>query len=479
MDLLANNGGGRVTWWVSHTMRGSSGEGTEAMDPRLLWNIGNHNSVIGRLESGYCDITVTAMDDEGNQDSLSFTVTVEPNYSGIFGDTVTPDMSILSSVDMTPELRNRLASSLRIEDGTQIYSLFDEPGVTVNSLTRTLTYAEQAYLYKEGERILFALPEVTVSKPGYYAYRVSLRNYVTEGAVCQRYHYPRDSALVPFVRKGNGDPLDWGREGSYYVVPEDQMVMWLDYMEAEKTHWAIAVTLDNATDPLPVLKMEPSPDISIDRRSWIAKTLSADIDKLYGVTYEHLTSPKEPTKKVADRIKDDSYGIVGKLDTATADRDGHYLFRITLPDELVGIDINLLRLYAMTSGDLASGDSAGKKGTAVAALIASADVASSDVTSSDVASADVVSPDLPVPSIPLNPERSFFGDGAQLDLKKTEKTLIAVLPMSAGKPISVYLARMVQASHTGSSGCDAGFTFGAGLFAAAGLLALKLARKRR
>lgn len=106
--------------------------------------------------------------------------------------------------------------------------------------------------------------------------------------------------------------------------------------------------------PLPSAVIEPAGELSQDVMNRLASLVSIDASELHLITQENISSPKEPTQSMKQYIHDDGYEAAYKLNTLTVSNDGYYVFAVNIPDELVGMKVSDVKLYALKNSDFAS-----------------------------------------------------------------------------------------------------------------------------
>ena len=82
--------------------------------------------------------------------------------------------------------------------------------------------------------------------------------------------------------------------------------------------------------------------------------LIASIDKredIHFITQENLSSAQEPTQSMREYMRKDGYDSQAKLNTVTVNSDGYYVMLVNIPDELIGLDISQLKMYALKPSD--------------------------------------------------------------------------------------------------------------------------------
>ena len=331
-----------ASWQMSFSLNGGADvTGTEKTNPYITVTSDNSASVIGRLQSGDVKIKVSAFDGAGNSDSAEFTVTTV-NSHGITGDnTVTPDMDSISAVELTDELRQKIANYYKVST-SEIYSLYLESGVTIDSSTRKLTQEDYDTLSEYSARTLYALPKMTVNKSGVYVWINSVKGYASTGANLQEL-FNIASKYTCF--KSDGNNIDFDEETKYFLNPEDQCFIEAALMTAGETYWGYVVVPADGAEELPVTVIEPVPELSFDVLQNIANEMSIDVSELNLLTADNLSAPREATKAMRDAAAKDRYQLAYKLDTITVSEDGYYVFAVNVPEEFRGKSLNSMKFY--------------------------------------------------------------------------------------------------------------------------------------
>ena len=69
------------------------------------------------------------------------------------------------------------------------------------------------------------------------------------------------------------------------------------------------------------------------------------------ITHANLSQASEPTQSMREYIRNDGYNAAYKLNTVTVEKDGYYVFEVTIPAELVSQDINSVKMYALNNAE--------------------------------------------------------------------------------------------------------------------------------
>ena len=95
------------------------------------------------------------------------------------------------------------------------------------------------------------------------------------------------------------------------------------------------VTPNQPTTPvvLPVGTIQPV-KVSDDVLAKVAAAVSVDVSQINVLTAENITEPQEPTQSMRDYSNSDNTSFTGKLNTLTVDAEGWYVFKVSLSEEL-------------------------------------------------------------------------------------------------------------------------------------------------
>ncbi|MBQ2616505.1 MAG: leucine-rich repeat domain-containing protein, partial [Synergistaceae bacterium] len=173
--------------------------------------------------------------------------------------------------------------------------------------------------------------------------------------------------------------------------------------------------------------------VSVDVREIIMLT-SADIDP---------NEAPEPTQAMKDIAQGERYELVAKLNTIKVNKEGWYVFKVTVSDDLVGTPVSDLRLYAADESDFAAGSFRSAFGL------------------------------LPL----INGVAGGFEVHNLLGIKldTLPKQFLALMLLSAGKSLTMYIGKILLMLL--AAGCAA--TSGLGVIAAVVIFAVKRFKKRR
>ena len=154
----------------------------------------------------------------------------------------------------------------------------------------------------------------------------------------------------------------------------------------------------------------------------IAEAVNVSADQIKFITDENISEPQEPTQDMRTELESRQNQIIGKFNTITVDESGYYVFKVTLSDDLYeqikGVSINELNVYALF--DDGHTESADLRASIFNGIVSTWEL------------------------LTLNGEKLEFG----------VKEFLMVGLLEAGKPFSVYLAKLIIMLLMG--GCDAG-----------------------
>ena len=180
----------------------------------------------------------------------------------------------------------------------------------------------------------------------------------------------------------------------------------------------------------------------------LADSVSVDVSEIMMLTSADF-DPKEapdPTQAMRDTAKSESYELTAKLNTIKVERDGWYVFQVTVSDDLVGTPVDDLRLYVADEGDFAAGSFRSAFGL------------------------------LPL----INGISGGFEVNNLLGIKldTVPKQFLALMFLSAGKSLTVYIGKiLLMLLAAGCAGVSGAGVIGAVVMA--GMFVVKHFRKRR
>ena len=160
----------------------------------------------------------------------------------------------------------------------------------------------------------------------------------------------------------------------------------------------------------------------------LANNISVDVSEIKLLTSRDFSTstPPEPTDAMKKQAAQDGYELAAKLNTINVREDGWYVFQVTVSDDLVGRKVSELNLYYAEDGDFVSSSASGQARTAFGLLGLVNGVTGSFEVS------------------------NLFG----VKLDTLPKQFLATMFLSAGKSLTVYIAKILLAILTG---CNAGF----------------------
>ena len=173
----------------------------------------------------------------------------------------------------------------------------------------------------------------------------------------------------------------------------------------------------NASLPSSVIEPVTLSDDLLDK---IASVVSTDKSQIHYLTQDNISAPQEPTQAMKDYAQSDSAELIGKLNTITVDSEGWYVFKITLTDELYsllqGKNVSDFKFYGLNDSDATQPNASFIMGL-------------------------------------LNTWEVLTLSGEKMETFGAKEFLMVGF-LNAGKPFSVYLAKIIIALLSG--GCEVG-----------------------
>lgn len=168
--------------------------------------------------------------------------------------------------------------------------------------------------------------------------------------------------------------------------------------------------------------------LSDDVIEQIAENINVSPDQIKLLTSRDFSTatPPEPTDEMKQKVNNDGYEFIAKLNTINVSEDGWYAFKVTVSDDLVGTKVSDLRLYYAEDGDFTISSASGQARAAFGLMPLINGVTGGLEIS------------------------NMFG----VKLDTLPKQFLATMFLSASKSLTVYIVKILIALLTG---CNAGF----------------------
>ena len=198
---------------------------------------------------------------------------------------------------------------------------------------------------------------------------------------------------------------------------------------------------DQSPTELPIGIISPVPDLSPDVITRLAQNISIDPSELILLTSADFdpSDPPEPTQAMRQEVSSQNGQFLAKLNTIKVNKDGWYVFKVTVSDDIKGMSVNDLKLFEAEGSDFTSSFGMMSIFNGVTGMY--------EVT-------------------------NLFG----LKVDTVEKQILVTMLLSAGKSITTYFVKILLMLLAG--GCSAGIGIGA-VFVVAGIIATKIFKRRR
>lgn len=423
INLTAEDAKGVVSWALSYVVANNDGSNmtsyTDNGGPlQLSSTTGTTVTITGTLQEGMGYSGAIIATDGYSNVSASGIVT---SGTGPGGGGSVP----------TPSPSNPGGNNSKSTWEAQLSRLADELGITAR-----------------GERIIGSAGPITATSTGVRNYSISINQNEKPGYSLFGYLATVDAATgsISSVRLTaiKTPPTLYGDNGSETdIIPQSRIVTAAANMTAGETY---AIILTTNPSILPVAILEPAGELSEDIIQNIANTLSIDVDKIIVSTRDNVSfdKPQEPTEGMRKVVADEGYSFSYKFDTVTVSEDGYYVFKVTIPDELLSVDVKDLAITALGQADYpANGDTKVR-----------------------------------VAFLPVLNGLGALLDGKGFGLNETGQHILALLTLQAGEPFSVYLLKIILTILLG--GCNAGVGLGVlGFAVVGGVLMARRWRKKQ
>lgn len=174
-----------------------------------------------------------------------------------------------------------------------------------------------------------------------------------------------------------------------------------------------------------VKESDPLSRLDPDLAKFIADQLGIPVEELNFINQDALGEPEEATPVMRQYVKNDRHEIISGINMLSVDKDGWYVFQVTLSDDVFeqvrDKDVKNFKFYGLTDSE-------------------------SEFISGDVKSSFVIGL--------LNTWELFSLTGEKMEVFSLKTFLFAGL-MNAGTPFTVYLGKLLLML---LAGCDTGLT---------------------
>ena len=375
---------------------------------------GNYAVIVNAVNSdgtriaGQVNITVTRINRNGSRNFMDYTFEI-------------PDV-----------LRNGIAAYF---GESEIYQLTAQE---IISKTWSPERADIQAIADMNLRIVLNLPEIRPVRSGVYLMRLTLLD--VDAGLALALHGITGSSEV---NSSALEELEYaffdenGRE--IKEVPVGKVVYAALRLSSGRTHRSVVT----APNELGLGTIQPIyPDDALMEK--IAETVNLSADQLNLLQEGNILEPQEPTQAMRDEMTSRESDVVGKMNTLVVSKDGYYVFKVILSDDLYeqyveGVKAEDLKAYV---------------------LYDNGNTEDSQVSASFITGL-------------LNTWELLSLSGEKLEFGAKEFLMVGFL--NAGTPFSVYLTKLIIALLMG--GCDAGL--GLSGFAVLALSAIFILRRRR
>ena len=288
------------------------------------------------------DVTASlslAVEDENDSDEPNSA----PDDSYSYNDSNGSDSSegVYSSPDLSTELLSKIASKFGISS-SQIFT-FSPSEILSNS--GSLSAEDAAAIRNLNETVIFITPTFMPNNSGVYIMMYSI-NSSYAGKVLRfhgissssNYNSGSDNSIGISALENPSYAFYDANYNEITEVPSDGIIYAAVNMTAGRASGGVITTpkelMSGTIEPIPVEDQETLRDV-------IAKTLndtwSTDIspEEILFITEENILGEAvEPTQTLKDEAKSDNNELVGKLSTLSVDESGYYAFKVILSDDL-------------------------------------------------------------------------------------------------------------------------------------------------
>ena len=361
------------------------------------------------------------------------------------------------------DIPSGLSSALSRKFGSRPVYQFTESEIIAESWN--LDASDQSSISSLGEQVVITLPTVLPSNTGVYVMRYAIDSSMVGKRL--NLHGISDNASS---RSGNVESS--ALQNSEYVffdenfeeiteVPASGVVYAAVQMTAGQTNKGVITTAEELQlAEIQPIEVESRDSLSVkiaevlNENPEIKETLKSSDIKF--IEHRNIYDAIEPPSVVTEQAKADSYNIVGKFNTLSVDKEGYYVFKVTLSDKLSndigGVSINDLKIYA---AKYEAGD----------ALLEQEDTVT--VSGVSVRASFILGL--------LNTFELLSLSGEQLQFGAREFLMVGFL--NAGTPFSLYIGKLLLALLLG--GCNFGFgIIGLGAIVG-GFMIFRASRKKR
>ncbi len=141
-----------------------------------------------------------------------------------------------------------------------------------------------------------------------------------------------------------------------YTVPESKKFYAAVRLPAEYINTGIITVIRGEY----VEEEDPAERIDTELLEFITQDLGIASRDLKYITQENLFAPREATQEMKDYVNSDDHEIIGGINTVSIDKEGWYVFKVTLPDdvwsEVQNKDVSDFKFYGLTDSGTNAGE---------------------------------------------------------------------------------------------------------------------------
>ncbi len=333
--------------------------------------------------------------------------------------------------DIPAGLSSAIASKFGI-DPSLIFQFSDSEIISENW---NLNTDDNSAINQLGEQVTIKFPIVKPSNTGVYVMRYSLENSAVGSPLKIRVVSSANSAELNTASLQNIEYAFFDENFNEVTsVPENGIIYATVKMSAGNTTRVVMTTANElATGTITPVPQELRADIIENVIKTLAPIISLDKEDINFIEANNIFDAREPSENLKSKAKKENYDIIGKFNTLLVDKSGIYIFHVTLSDDLFkqinGVNMNDFKIYS--------------EDVSISSLQTSS--LNSDFNFNSFNSSFIFGL--------LNTFECLTMTGKKLEFGTRDFLMVGFL--NSGKPLSIYIARIIIALLTG--GCNSGF----------------------
>ncbi len=239
----------------------------------------------------------------------------------------------------------QIRNYIRLEKKFGTSELFQLSDSEIINDSWSLEADDESALTIRGETVLLHVPTVKPNNTGVYVMRYSLGTE-NVGSPLSVHGIVSAAGTISATALNDVDYALFDENNNEVTTVPDNGVVYVAMQMTAGEETRGVITTGGGPLPLGTITPIASSDELIDT---IASVMEIDRSQIYFLTEAQIFEAQEPDTDLRKKVQEDNNQLLGKLNTLKVDKDGYYVFKVTLSDELFakidGVNVEDLRVY--------------------------------------------------------------------------------------------------------------------------------------